>query len=288
MSERQSVLDFDLDYFFYPPVVYPPWATWFANRGIPEYRRRARNRRLRYWMTRGRLEKRMQELGVPRLAARCSFEDHQEALPFWLDLVRTGRIRAPFTVYHFDAHSDLYLDRSEEQDEHFAQGARRLERGEPIEEIANEANYLWWAIYLGLVDRIVWIVPEPQFCLDRHLDFNERYCRPPGESKRALELEDEANDHWAEWVINRLIGKKDEARIARKLYREHSTAAVVERYQEGLVCRRWGREVELTITTLERLTVLEGPVAVDLCRSPDYTPAKADRFFDRFFALFDG
>lgn len=283
----QSILDFDLDYFFFPPVVYPPWASWFASHGIPEHRRRARNRRLRFWMTRGRLQRRLQELGVPSLAVRHSFEDHQEALPFWLHLVRTGQIQAPFTVYHFDAHSDLYLAPSEEQDRHFEEGARQLERGVPIEEVANEANYLWWAIYLGLVDRIVWIVPEPQFCLDRNLDYNERYCRPPGDSELARTLEDEANDHWAEWIVNRVIGKKAEARAAHARYLERSTAAVAERYREGLICKRWGREVTLEVTTLERLTAIENPIAVDLCRSPDYTPAKADRFFQRFFTLFD-
>lgn len=283
----QSILDFDLDYFFYPPVVYPPWASWFASHGIPEHRRRARNKRLRFWMTRGRLEKRLMDLGVPPLTMRCTFEDHQQALPFWLYLVEKGHIQAPFTVYHFDAHSDLYLAPSEEQDKHFEAGKRKFEAGERIDEIAHEANYLWWAIYLGLVDRIVWIVPEPQFCLDRNLDYNERYCRPPRESERSKALEDEANDHWAEWIVNKVIGRKSESRAAWQRYRDLCTQAVAERYQAGLVCKRWGKEVALEVTTLERLTAIENPIAVDLCRSPDYTPAKADRFFERLFTLFD-
>lgn len=284
---RHSILDFDLDYFVYPPVVYPPWASWLASKGISEKRRLARDRRLRYWMTRGRLARRLKELGVGPLHLRSRFEDHQEALPFWIELVRTGQIEAPFTVYHFDAHSDLYLGPKEERDRHFEEGTERLREGTPIQHVAHEANYLWWAIYLGLVDRIVWIVPEPQFDLDRDLDFNERYCRPRHGLQRALELEDAANDHWAEWIVNRLIGRKAAAKEAWELYRAQSSQAVAERFKEPWVCRRWGREVELAITTLERLTAIEHPMAVDICRSPDYAPAKADRFFERFFALFD-
>ena len=39
----------------------------------------------------------------------CIFTTHDEALCFWGNLMRAGELRAPFSVTHIDAHSDLAI-----------------------------------------------------------------------------------------------------------------------------------------------------------------------------------
>lgn len=292
METRDAVLDFDLDYFLYPPIHYPPWKAWLARLRSSEgtyleHKRRAWNRKHRFWLSRDRLKTRLRELEVPPLFLRAAFEDHQEALPFWLDLVHSGALQVPFAVYHFDAHSDLYVSPEEQSDAYFERIRRLTERGEDITRLVHEANFLWWAIYMGLVDRVYWIVPEPQFRLDVQLALEGRCFRHRYDPDDHWRREVLANKAWADAAMARLSRRPEVVRAADREYMRLQEEAVEVRYEQPVLCRRFGMEVELTVTTLERLTALPNPRAVNICRSPDYTPEKSDRFFERFFELFD-
>lgn len=292
METRDAVLDFDLDYFLYPPIHYPPWAAWLGRmrRGDRKHLERKRlswDQNHRFWLSRDRIRTRLRELEVPPLALRGAFEDHQEALPFWLDLVHSGALKVPFTVYHFDAHSDLYVSPEEQSDAYFERIARLTGQGEDITKLVHEANFLWWAIYMGLVDRIYWIVPDPQFRRDVEISLEGRCFRHAYDRETFWKRELQANKAWADAATARLLRRPAAARAADQEYLRLSDEAMEFRYEQPILCRRFGMEVELTVTTLERLTAIDNPRAVNICRSPDYTPRKADRLFDEFFAFFD-
>lgn len=284
---KPSILDFDLDYFLYPPIHYSVWNQWLYRNGQPPRKRIAWDRKYRFWMTHGTLRSRLRELGVPPISCRRRFEHHQEALPFWLELVHSGRITVPFTVYHFDAHSDLFLTRAEESDTHFTQIDRLTEQKTALPDLIHEANYLWWAIYLGLTDEIVWIVPEPQFRRDIGIEFEGPFYefRPNREAQKAHQAK--ADDAWANAFLARMAGQKEKARALMREHDRHADAAMAARYEQPIMIRRFGMEVPVRVTTLSRLEALNNPVAVNICRSPDYTPAKADRFFEGFLSQFD-
>lgn len=288
---KQSILDFDLDYFLYPPIHYSDLSTWLATwlpqgRTASERQRRAWDRKYRFWMTHGTFRSRMRALRVPPLRHRRGLEHHQEALPYWLELVRDGMITPPFTVYHFDAHSDLFLTKEEESDAHFDRIERLGENPHALVELVHEANYLWWAVYLGLTDRIVWIVPEPQLRQDLQVELEgpSFHFEPNTAAQRAWEKQ--ADEVWAEAFFARLKGQRDLHRARMREYQRLMDEAMAARYEKPTLLRRFGREVPVEITTLGRLSSLENPVAVNICRSPDYTPAKADRFFERFLGQF--
>lgn len=284
---KPSVLDFDLDYFLYPPIHYPFWAQWLNRNGQPAWKRVEWNRKYHFWMTHGTLRSRLRELGVPPLSQRRSFEHHQEAIPYWLELVHSGVLSVPFTVYHFDAHSDLFLTKAEEKDTHFTQIDRLYERNAALPDLITEANYLWWAIYLGLTDEIVWIVPEPQFRRDLGIEFEHRFFQFTPDLQAQKHHEDLADDAWADAFLARLFGKKEKARERMRDYQRHRDDAMAARYQAPIRIKRFGMDVPVRVTTLSRLEAISHPVAVNICRSPDYTPAKADAFFEAFLKQFD-
>lgn len=284
---QHSILDFDLDYFTFPPVIYPFWASWLFPESQPERVREAWNRKYHFWMTRGQLAKRLRELEVPKLTSRGTFEDHQDAIPVWQRWIDDGTLVPPFTIYHFDAHSDLYLDPAARSDRFFEDIERRVASGADITYLLDEANYLWWAIYKGWTDRIYWIIPEPQYCLDRDIDLDEPFFTHHPDKAEQKRWQGLAEEQWATGAIERILGRRAGAREAFREYRRLKGKAMDARYGRPIICRRFGREVEIQLTTLSRLTALENPRAVNLCRSPDYTPAKVQRFYERFFELFD-
>jgi hypothetical protein len=283
---KPSILDFDLDYFLFPPIHYPAWAQWLNRNGQPASKRIAWNRKYHFWMTHGTFRSRMRELGVPPIPHRRQFEHHQEAIPFWLELVHSGKISVPFRVYHFDAHSDLFLTRAEEADSHFTQIDRLHELQATLPDLIHEANYLWWAIYLGLTDEIVWIVPEPQFRRDLQVELDGPFVHFAPNRDAQKHWEDQARDAWSEAFLAKLGGKKQEARAHLRDHARYADMAMAARYERPFILKRFGMEVPVRVTTLSCLEALSNPVAINLCRSPDYTPAKADRFFDGFLAQF--
>ncbi|GEM_PF-4903909 len=284
---KPAILDFDLDYFLFPPIHYPFWAQWLNRHGQSTKKRIAWNRKYRFWMTRGTLSSRLRELGVPPIPHRSGFQHHQEAIPFWLELVHSGKITVPFKVYHFDAHSDLFLTRNEESDAHFTQVDRLHELQASLPDLIHEANYLWWAIYLGLTDEIVWIVPEPQFRRDLNVELEGPFIHFQPNETAQKHWDDQAQDAWADAALAKLLGQKQKARARMRDHDRFADAAMAARYERPFILKRFGMEVPVRITTLSRLEAIDNPVAVNICRSPDYTPAKADSFFETFLAQFE-
>ena len=87
------------------------------------------------------------------------FETHDGALFFWQELIRAGRLTAPFDVVHVDAHSDLGIGRPGpgivlngalcQRLENRCDGHVYAERGQ-----LDEANYLLYALAFRWVRRL--------------------------------------------------------------------------------------------------------------------------------------
>ena len=85
------------------------------------------------------------------------FETHDFALDFWSEMMEQGRLAAPFSVTHVDAHSDLGVGQTG-----FALNALLALPAEKRADIAalrrdghiSEANYLLFALAFRWIDRI--------------------------------------------------------------------------------------------------------------------------------------
>ncbi len=86
------------------------------------------------------------------------FETHDLALDFWRDMMRAGRLNAPFSVTHVDAHSDLGVG----QTEYVLNALLALppEKRADLDALRreghlSEANYLLFALAFRWTDRLI-------------------------------------------------------------------------------------------------------------------------------------
>jgi hypothetical protein len=261
------VLDFDLDYFYHPAI--SGWEVPREKRLAAK--RKAWDEKLSLWRRPQSFRSSLEHLDLSLIERVFRFEKHHQALDLWEFAIREGLLTPPFTVYHFDAHSDLYSFRGE-GDRHF-QGARK----------AHEANFLWWAIALGWISEIYWVVPEPAFLWDPWLvDLPRRWCKPRNgqaywEESRQLFwkglhpylLFPQSHRHRSDFSPTRQRLREEMGKIARF------------RSQLPFLCERFGKKVEVYLVQAEDLPPAR-PTLASLCRSPDYTPLKADRLFQNF------
>ena len=87
------------------------------------------------------------------------FDTHDKALLFWDELNKSGRLTAPFTVTHVDAHTDLGIAQKGYPFVKHSVLTRPLEKRREFDSFRkmkqlNEANYLVFAIAARLIDKL--------------------------------------------------------------------------------------------------------------------------------------
>ena len=103
-------------------------------------------------------------------------ETHDGALWLWRELLEQGRLRAPFSVVHVDAHSDLGIGRPGpafvlEQVLARLPGARVALESYKRDLRLDEANYLLFALAFRWVDRLLCLhSPDSQMDVPREID----------------------------------------------------------------------------------------------------------------------
>ncbi|MDZ4180928.1 MAG: UPF0489 family protein [Coriobacteriia bacterium] len=143
------------------------------------------------------------------------FEDHNEALCFWRDLLAGGLIAAPFHVVHVDAHADLGHDGGQNWVswvEHLSVrvlGRPQNERDNRVEDepFENEVNYLLFAAARRWLSELTFVT-HPDMGSDYRIPTD--FCPLLGTGERVIELGQWDPDLFKDRTGMRLDGAKPE------------------------------------------------------------------------------
>lgn len=244
-----TVIDIDLDFFCYPIIFY--------DNDLDFAPMRAANRR-NVTMDQSLWLDPLEFFSKLPQVSRYRFREHNEVLYLWYFLIREGRLRVPFRVYHFDGHHDLYDDDGQVRRALEADSDLSVER---VLQTAGPADYLLWAHGIGWIEHITWIRPAPavnhyggigQFFLDQ---LNEKDVARV--SARSMKSEF--------WVPQ---------------LKSEFTDCLPGIYDTPIETERFGRRLRLTVTT--ELRIPDKAVVATLVQSPQYTAEIADESFQLF------
>jgi UPF0489 domain len=146
-AKLQLVLDIDFDFCVRPTL----------DRGFDDRREQPKDMRL--WLTPDRFTGWLasRELLMPESFAGA-VRSHEQVLPIWLDLMRSGRLCVPFTVLHIDAHPDM-MDLDPEAEGLVSALPCPVES---VLKLAKSGDYLQYAVRLGWVRRIEMLFPDDE------------------------------------------------------------------------------------------------------------------------------
>lgn len=262
-----TILDLDLDFFVWPPFRRRPEE---ARLPRSAWRRLASEVEVRLF-----LENRC-NLSSRAPVSGSEAEEHQDAFRFWRQWIDDGRIIAPFKVVHVDAHSDLgsgmnrspifieteLLAKSIKERTHPAFGSDQL----------NSGNYLLGAIAARWISELVYVYPadptevEPleQGGLQRFEDEVREIARllatNQGPSVSDLPAWIFRNGDWKTHLIEL---KHYHPSPSHRSYADYAPVHI-----EPPVPFHWIEEHEFTSAGITHMF---------LARSPQYTPAEADK-----------
>lgn len=195
---------------------------------------------------------------------------HNEALFFWEELIKQGKINDPFEVVHVDSHADLGLGCPSYD---FLQNSfltfpvemrRRIRDYEFNDEIKDISigDYLLWAVAYGMISKII-------YCANPNGDKNDYVWETLKDFKENL--------IWDQSVSN-YIQLKYNNQMEWPKY--NSSDAYKEKYILGAIK---DPEVELKIIpTIEDVRFQGDFDYAVIAQSPNYTPASADFILDVF------
>lgn len=256
MARRSVALTIDLDFFFHPVLR----ATFDTPLKSIRDRQQA-NSRQSLWIEEQPLSELVSYL---RHARRNScfhcIDKHSNVLEHICDAVLAGRLSKPLTVVNLDGHSDLYFG---DADSHYSK-ANQLQCNQ-LPSITHEASWVWVLHALGWMDKYVWIKPNPGFL---------RFALPEL-PKSFVEAE---SAEVIDWVQHNLPGYT----WADAMYTGNHPELLEKSFQ-GLKATRFGRSFRIRVCGLEpnALPTVERIGCVTICRSPGFTPAKADGLYER-------
>lgn len=188
--------------------------------------------------------------------------EHNDALRHICEAVSTGRLSKPFTLINFDGHSDLYRNQS---DEHYDQTGQT--QCNQLSQLTDEASWVWVLHALQWIDTYVWVKPTPHFLSFAYPELPRSYIEA-----QSMEVMDWIRNNSAtqSWVDEMYEGKQPQ---------------LLEKSFQRLKATRFGRSfyIEVRELGLDSLP-LETVKCVTVCLSPGFTPAKADRLYDRIVA----
>lgn len=107
--------------------------------------------------------------GIPPIAI---FDNHNHALYFWIEAVRTWIIAPSFELIHIDEHSDLWENTNHLQLEKAIQNPQYA--WEFTNKYCNVGNYIKPAIIAWLVWSMVRI--ENEYQIDEYMNYNTKWC----------------------------------------------------------------------------------------------------------------
>lgn len=263
------LFDVDFDFFFDRRI--GPEATSDVNR------RRKWNRDISQWISLS------QFIGhfAPAFQADIRIEyvqNHQDVLAVWARWIKAGILTTPFTIIHFDAHSDLYTGRRKDDFFNGLCTAEVVENPDSIGPYAEEDNFLWWPLKFGWTRRIVWVKPDPAllYFLGRQ-EFSPDFLIT--DDPAVLDLEERmAGLLRMEDVNHGLLlspgPKKEYDRLEKRLW--------TLKYGRPIAGRRFGADFELRLKKYRQVELPPKSVCfMTFALSPRYVPEKADAVFKR-------
>ncbi len=195
---------------------------------------------------------------------------HNESLFFWEELMKQGKITAPFEVVHVDSHADLGLGTPTSS---FLQGSfltlpietrKRIRNYEFNDKICDIdiGDYLLWGVAYRMFSKITYCAnPKGEcndYCVDTLKDFEEEF------------IWEKPVSQYIQLTYNKNM----------ELPQYNSTKYYKHKYLEGAVREP---EVELRITPKIENVKYNGDFDfVVLAQSPNYTPASADFIMNIF------
>jgi len=184
---------------------------------------------------------------------------HNDALRHICEAASTGRLSKPLTLINLDGHSDLYRN---QPDEHYDQAAQI--QCNQLPQLTDEASWVWVLHALQWIDTYVWIKPTPHFLSFALPEFPRGYIEA-----QSTEVVDWIRNKSAtqSWVDEMYQGKQPQ---------------LLEKSFRRLKATRFGRSFYIEVCKLDLHSLpLETIKCATVCRSPGFTPAKADRLYDR-------
>lgn len=188
--------------------------------------------------------------------------EHNDALRHICEAVSTGRLSKPFTLINLDGHSDLYRNQS---DKHYDQ-AGQIQCGQ-LPQLTDEASWVWVLHALQWIDNYVWVKPTPHFLSFALPELPRGYIEA-----QSTEVMD--------WIRNNSATKS----WVDEMYEGKQPQLLKESFQR-LKATRFGRSFYIEVCEFDLHSLpLETVKCVTICRSLGFTPAKADRLYDRIVA----
>jgi len=267
------VFDVDLDFFFDKQI--GPEATADLSH------RTLWNKRINQWLSLDSFIEKFQPAFCPDMAYHC-VENHRDVPGIWAAMIKKGSLKIPFTIIHFDAHSDLYVGR--QKDDYFKSPTPADIEKEPalINTVAEEDNFLWWTIRLGWVNRILWVKPPcvPLYYLGEK-EFSSRF-QPDFAHKDIKEIENKLMAILSQEDVDHPILL---SQANKKVYQALNDALLYAKYEAPFICHRFGKTFTFSLHRLDQLTIFKGAVThLCLAHSEKYVPQKADKVFNDFKA----
>jgi hypothetical protein len=251
-------LTIDLDFFF-DPVLRSFGATPLKSE---EDRRRADSRQS-LWMDDSSISELLLYLQSLHIGSCFHCVDkHNDSLRHICEAVLAGRLTKPFTLINLDGHSDLYRNQSDEDYDRASQI-----QCDQLSQLTDEASWVWVLHALWWIDTYIWIKPTPRFLSFALPELPRDYIEA-----QSMEVMNWIHDKSGtkSWPDEMCEGK--EPQLLQKSY-------------ERLKATRFGRSFCIRVCKLDiRSLLLDTVVCVILCRSPGFTPAKADSLYDRIVA----
>ena len=253
--EGTVVLTIDLDFFFQPPLRSP-----FGSPLNSVQDRQQANSRQTLWMNKELIADFVSYL--QRVRSHSCFhciEKHNQALYHICSVVRVGRLQTPFTLFNFDAHSDLYLIHPDSDYKSVTDM-----QCEQLPCIADESDWIWMLHAMRLLHKYVWIKPSPEFPRFALPELPKSFVKPKNHEVLDWLEHDRPGLTWSDAMYN---GKEPQ---------------LLEKSFQGLEAERFGSSFCIQVCRLE-LSKLPQPASVacvTLCRSPGYTALKADDLYD--------
>jgi len=189
-------------------------------------------------------------------------DKHNDALRHICEAVSVGRLTKPFTLINVDGHSDLYRNQSDEDYDR----AGQIQCSQ-LPQLTDEASWVWVLHALHWIDTYVWIKPTPHFLSFALPELPRSYIEA-----QSMEV--------MNWISNNSATKS----WADEMYEGKEPQLLQKSYQR-LKATRFGRSFYIQVCELDfRSLPLDTVMCVIVCRSPGYTPAKADSLYDRIVA----
>ena len=251
-------LTIDLDFFF-DPVLRSSHITPLRS----EEDRHKADSKHSLWMDDNSISELILYLQSLHVVSCFHFVDkHSDALKHICEAVSVGRLTKPFTLINMDGHSDLYRNQSDDDYDR----ADQIQCSQ-LSQLTDDASWVWVLHALQWIDTYIWIKPTPHF-----LSF-----ALPELPKTCVEAE---SMEVMKWITNNSATKS----WADEMHDGKEPQLLKKSYQR-LKATRFGRSFCIQVCELDlRSLPLNSVMCVIVCRSPGFTPAKADSLYDRIVA----